>query len=158
METEGYQEPVIHSYRDDSEEENDSDSFLSIPDESYGPRIPIYPSNATCRRGSSCSKNKSGNKRGGKQKQMQQQVFELEVHPRPLSPNIAYHNSAYDESDVELDIDMEFTPTPNRVAGLKKSKSKTAAEPTGNPKSESAGHHNPVFRQEDISSTSTTEL
>lgn len=153
MECEDSPQPVIHSYRGESEGD-DSDSFLSIPDESYGPRTPIYPSVTRA------SKNKSDGKKG-KQKQVQQEVYELEVHPKPVSPNITYHNNAFDESDVELDIDMEFTPTPTRVGGLRKTKSKTTSSsgsPPRNSRKKVSGHQNPGYQQDAEPTTSVTQL
>lgn len=148
-----YQEPVIHTYHADSDDES-SDSFLSIPDESYSVRMPICPPNPSQKR-NTITKDMSGKGKRKQQRQGQLEVFELEVHPRPISPDIAFHNTACEESDVELDIDLEFTPTPVRVAGLKKSKSKTTTSlPHGDSKRKNTScHTNPAFLEDDVISS-----
>lgn len=67
---------------------------------------------------------------------------EQSAPPRPLSPEIAYHNDAF-VSDVEVELDLEFTPSPVRIGGFhKKSRSKTN-------KSQSAAYQNQGYHDDD---------
>ena len=45
----------------------------------------------------------------------------------PPCAEITYHNEAY-VSDVEVELDLEYTPTPVRVGGLKKCKSRNTKD------------------------------
>jgi len=64
----------------------------------------------------------------------------MEERPRALSPNIEYHNEGF-VSDVEVELDLEFTPSPARMGGLKKSKSRTDRI--------TKGYHNQAYSEDD---------
>lgn len=122
---EEYSNPVFHAYEPGgSGEEDDSESFISIPDESYVPLAPYCPTPPSKR---NKKKDKESSGRSKNKQSAQAEVYELTEQPtrRPLSPDIAYHNDAY-VSDVEVELDLEFTPSPARIGGFhKKSRSKT---------------------------------
>lgn len=145
---EEYSNPVFHSYEPgESGQEEDTESFISIPDESYVPLAPYSPPTPPSKRNKKKDK-ESRNK--NKQSVAQAEVYELTEQPtrRPLSPDIAYHNDAY-VSDVEVELDLEFTPSPARIGGFHK---KTRSKPS---KNTSGSYQNQGYHEDEGTSQQT---
>ena len=115
-----YNGAVYHSYQRGDSDDDDDGSFISIPDESHTP-FNHYTTRSPQQKHSKHKRNKNKTKTGGKHKT---EIYELTEH---ATPDIAYHNDAY-VSDVEVELDVEFTPSPYRIGSglIKKTRSMTS--------------------------------
>ena len=140
---------LYHTYDKGDSDDDSNGSFISIPDESHTP-FSHYTSSSPPEKPSKHKQKKQASRSDSKHC-ANAEVYEMCERTRPVFHDIEYHNDAY-VSDVEIELDVEFTPSPYRRGGrhIKKTKSVT---------SKSQAYQNQAYDDDDEgSATEQTDL